>query len=132
MRPHRTNEHQPAPGAEQHHQCVGKGVDSLPQNDAPETVNAVREDVPQHALIAEQVDQRDAGQHRRRKQRQQGDATEHTFTRHTRTLQCIREPVSKRHHNQYNRQGTFQAIAQQPTEIGAAEQLGSGGKPSAL
>ncbi|MNS93478.1 hypothetical protein D3C72_1276570 [compost metagenome] len=111
---------------------MGKGVDGLAQDDAPEAVDIVRQPVAQQALVAEQVDQRDARQHRGRQQRQQGNAAPQALGRNQRALQGVGEQVGAGHHDGRDTEGNLQAVAQQPVEVGAGEQLAGRGHAAAL
>ena len=108
---------------QQNHQRVGKGVDHLTQHNAPEAVDVVREQPAQHALVAEQIDQRNARQHRRRHQRQQGNPAPDAFGRNQRALQGVGKQVGQRYDNGRDAEGNFQAVAEQPVEILAGHQL---------
>ncbi len=108
---------------EQNHQRMGKGVDHLAQHNAPEAIDIVREQPTQHALVAEQIDQRNSRQHRRRHQRQQRDPAPDAFARNQRALQRVGKQVGQRYDNGRHAEGHFQAVAEQPMEIGTGHQL---------
>jgi hypothetical protein len=108
---------------EQDHQRMGKGVNHLAQHNPPEPVDVVREQPAQHALVAEQIDQRNARQHRRRHQRQQRNPAPDAFRRNQRALQRVGKQVGQRYDDGRNAEGNFQAVAEQPVEILAAHQL---------
>ena len=102
---------------------MGEGVNHLAEHNAPEAVDVVREQPTQHALVAEQIDQRNPRQHRRRHQRQQGNPAPDAFARNQRALQRVGKQVGQRYDNGGDAEGNFQAVAEQPVEIGAGHQL---------
>jgi hypothetical protein len=110
-------------GRQQDHQGMRKGVDDFTEHNAPETVDVVREQATQHALVAEQVNQRNAGQHRRRHQRQQRNATPDAFAGNQGALQCVGKQVGQRYDNGRHAEGHLQAVAEQPVEVLAGHQL---------
>ncbi|MNP07451.1 hypothetical protein D3C76_994730 [compost metagenome] len=117
---------------QQDHQRMREGVDGLAEDDAPEAVDVVRNQLAQQALVAEQVDQRDARQHRRRQQRQQGNPPPQALGRDQRALQCVGEQVGQRHDDGGDAEGNLQAVAQQPVEVGAGEHFARRDEATAL
>ncbi|MNI27332.1 hypothetical protein D3C73_810650 [compost metagenome] len=117
---------------QQNHQGVWKGVDHLAEHNAPEAIDVVRDQPAQHALIAEQVNQCNPRQHRRRHQWQQRNTTPDTFARNQRALQCVGKQVSQRYDNRCDAEGNLQAVTQQPVEIFAAHQFLRGDPATAL
>ncbi|MCY1393300.1 hypothetical protein D9M71_81930 [compost metagenome] len=100
-----------------------EGVDHLTQNNAPEAVDVVREQATQHALVAEQVNQRNPGQHRRCHQWQQGNATPDTFTCNQGALQRVGKQISQGYDNRRDAEGNLQTVAEQPVEVLAGHQF---------
>ncbi|MCY1397581.1 hypothetical protein D9M71_125900 [compost metagenome] len=110
-------------GRQKNHQGVREGVDDFAKHNAPEAVDVVREQATQHALVAEQVNQRDARQHRRRHQWQQRDASPDTFGRNQGSLQRVGKQVGQRYDNGRDTEGNLQAVTEQPVEVLAGHQL---------
>gem|GEM_PF-5146272 len=119
-------------GRKQNHQRVGKRVDHLADHDAPKTIDIVCKKAAQQSLVTEQVDQRNGGQHRWRQQRQQRYCAPQALGGNQRALQRVGEHIGQRHHNDRDSQGDTQAVAQQPMEMLAGQQLSSCGKSAAL
>ena len=117
---------------QQNHQGVWEGVDDLAQNNAPEAVDIVREQTAQHALVAEQINQRNARQHRRRHQRQQRHAAPDAFAGNQCALQGVGKQVGQRYDNRRDAEGNLQAVAQQPVEIRTGHQFTGGHQTAAL
>ena len=117
---------------QQNHQRMGKGVDHLTQHNAPETVDIVREQPAQHALVAEQINQCDTRQHRRRHQWQQGNPAPEALGWNQCTLQGVGKQVGQRYDDGRDAEGNFQAVTKQPVEILAGHQLLRGEPATAL
>ncbi|MNJ43439.1 hypothetical protein D3C77_384440 [compost metagenome] len=117
---------------QQDHQCMREGVDGFTEDNAPEAVDVVAEQPAQQALVAEQVDQGNGRQHRRRQQRQQRDAAPQALGRNQSALQGIGEQVGQRHHDCRNTERDLEAIAQQPVKVGTGKQFAGGNQATAL
>jgi hypothetical protein len=111
---------------QQDHQRMREGVERFAQQDAPEAVDAAVHPLLEQALVAEQVDQRDAGQQRRRQQRQQRDRAPHALEWRQRALQPIGEQVGQRHHQQGGRRRHADAARDHREEVGIGDQLAPG------
>jgi len=109
-----------------------EGVDHFTEDNAPEAVDVVREQPAQQALVTEQVDQCNARQHRRRHQWQQRHTAPEGLAGNQRALQGVGKQVGQRYDNGRHAEGDFQAIAQQPVEVGTGDQLPCGDQATAL
>ena len=82
----------------QDHQRVREAIEHLRQHDADRPVHAAaQQPALQEALVAEDVDQRDGGQQRGRKQRQQGDGQEEALGAQARAGEAIGVEEGERH-----------------------------------
>jgi len=117
---------------QQNHQGMRKGVDHFAEDNAPEAVDVVRQQTAQQALVAEQVHQRDPRQHRRRHQRQQRQAAPDRLGRDQRALQRIGKQIRQRYDDGRDAEGNFQAVTEQPVEVGATDQFPCRHQPAAL
>ncbi|MNE53873.1 hypothetical protein D3C80_1486230 [compost metagenome] len=109
-----------------------KGVDGLTEDDAPEAIDIVAEQPAQQPLVAEQVNQGNGRQHRRRQQGQQRNATPDALAGDQRALQSVGKQVGQRHDNRGDAERNFEAVTQQPVKVGAGKQFTCGNQTTAL
>ena len=85
-------------GRDQDHQRVREAVEHLRQHDADGAVDGgAHQPTFQEALVAEDIDQRDGRQQRRREQRQHGECDERRLGRHARARERVGVDEGQRH-----------------------------------
>ena len=104
-------------GRQQDHHGVWEGVEHFTQQDAPEAVDAAIHPLLEQALVAEQVDQRDARQERRCQQRQQADAAPQALEGNAGALQGVGKHIGQRYRHHGGDQRYPQAAPQHGQEI---------------